>query len=150
MTVWGSSRSYGKSSTMNSGWTPEMSRDEEGAKIDPGHADGLYKGPSRGHTQPRYARHIGMPRGYGYGSTMGAWILDYLTNWGGEHSFVVHSDIKYRFPALTGDLTYLDGEVLGLDYQDDGHPVASIDVKMTNQEAAVMAVGVAKLRLPNA
>ena len=149
MTVWGASRSTGgKSSTMNAGWTPEMSRDEEGAKIDPANADGLYKGPSRGHAQPRWARHIGMPRGYGYGATMGAWVLDYLTNWGGEQCFVLHSDIKYRFPALTGDLTYLDGEVLGIDYEDDGAPVATIQVEMTTHEGAQMAAGEARVRLP--
>ena len=89
-----------------------------------------------------------MPRGYGYGATMGAWILDYLTNWGGEHCFVLHSDMKYRSPALTGDLTYLAGEVLGIDYQDDGSPVATIKVEMTTHEGAQMAVGEARVRLP--
>ena len=32
----------------------------------------------------RYAQRIGMPRAYGYGASMGAWVLDYLTNWAGE------------------------------------------------------------------
>jgi hypothetical protein len=148
MTVWGSSYDYGLSSTQESGWTPEMSRDSEGAKVDPANADGLYKGPSRGHAQPRWARHIGMPRGYGYGATMGAWILDYLTNWGGEHCCVLHSDMKYRFPALTGDLTYLDGEVTNLTYEDTGHPVAHVKVSMTTQDGSTMAGGDAELRLP--
>jgi hypothetical protein len=148
MTVWGSAYDYGRSSTHESGWTPEMSRDAEGSKIDPANADGLYKGPSRGHAQPRWARHIGMPRGYGYGATMGAWILDYLTNWGGEHCFVEHSDMKYRFPALTGDLTYLDGEVTNLTYADTGHPIAHVKVSMTTQDGAVMAGGDAQVRLP--
>jgi hypothetical protein len=89
-----------------------------------------------------------MPRGYGYGATMGAWILDYLTNWGGEHCFVLHSDMKYRFPALTGDLTYLDGEVTNLTYEDSGHPVAHVKVAMTTQEGALMAGGDAQVRLP--
>ena len=40
--------------------------------------DGAYVGPSRGHLYPRSARFIGMPRGYGYGASMGAWITDYL------------------------------------------------------------------------
>ena len=40
--------------------------------------DGAYVGPSRGHLFPRWARFIGMPRGYGYGASMGAWITDYL------------------------------------------------------------------------
>ena len=41
-------------------------------------------GPSRGHVQAEYAQLIGMPRGYGYGASMGAWMLDYLANWAGE------------------------------------------------------------------
>ncbi len=148
MTVWGASFDYGVSSTRRSGWTKEMDRDEEGAKIDPSNADGLYKGPSRGHAQPRWAQHVGMPRGYGYGATMGAWALDYLGNWGGEHSFVVHSDIKYRFPALTGDLTYLDGEVLGIEYDEAGNQIATVEVKMTTQTGDTMAAGKSKIRLP--
>ncbi|MCH2172708.1 MaoC family dehydratase N-terminal domain-containing protein [Myxococcota bacterium] len=146
MTVWGSSYEHGVSSTQDSGWTPEMSRDPEGAKIDPANADGLYKGASRGHAQPRWARHIGMPRGYGYGATMGAWVLDYLTNWSGEHGFVVHSDVKYRFPALTGDLTYLDGEVTNITHGET--PIAHVRVTMTTHEGAVMAAGDAEVALP--
>ena len=60
---------------LEAGWLPEMDRDHEGAKLDPSLADGLYKGPSRGHVQERFAQLVGMPRGYGYGASMGAWIL---------------------------------------------------------------------------
>jgi acyl dehydratase len=147
MTVWGAVEWYGETSTMRSGWLPEMSRDEEGAKLDPAQADGLYKGPSRGHVQTRYAQLIGMPREYGYGASMGAWILDYLTNWGGEWSFVRHSAMQYRSPALSGDATFLDGEVTALDY-DGATPVATLRVVMTNQDGAVMAQGSAEIELP--
>ena len=75
-------RSTARARTTAAGWLPEMSRDREGAKIDPANADGLYKGPSRGHVQPRYAQLIGMPRGYGYGASMGAWVIDYLVELG--------------------------------------------------------------------
>jgi len=149
MTVWGATKQYGETSTMKAGWLPEMSRDEEGARVDPANADGLYKGPSRGHVQPRYAQLIGMPRGYGYGASMGAWILDYLTNWAGEHGFVLHSNMQYRAPALTGDATFLNGEVVAM--QEDpatGAPVAVVRVVMTTQDDAVMAQGQAEVRLP--
>jgi N-terminal half of MaoC dehydratase len=72
------------SSTMNAGWVAEMSRDDEKVAIDPSFADGLVFGASRGHVQPRYANVIGMPRGYGYGATMCSWVVDYVTNWGGD------------------------------------------------------------------
>jgi len=148
MTVWGAAAEYGESSTLEAGWLPEMSRDREGAKIDPTNADGLYKGPSRGHVQTRYAQLIGMPREYGYGASMGAWILDYLTNWCGEWGFVLHSDMQYRAPALSGDATFLDGEVVDLSHDGPGGPVARVKVVMTNQDAAVMATGHAEVELP--
>jgi acyl dehydratase len=149
MTVWGASREHGESSTMSAGWLPEMSRDQEGAKIDPSNADGLYKGPSRGHVQPRYAQLIGMPRGYGYGASMGAWVLDYLSNWGGEASFITHSNMQYRAPALTGDATFLDGEVVDLSADPaSGQTLATVKVVMTTQDQDVMAIGSAEILLP--
>jgi hypothetical protein len=150
MTVWGAFEDTGGPTSLHqAGWLPEMSRDLEGAKIDPALADGLYKGPSRGHVQPRYAQLIGMPRGYGYGASMGAWILDYLSNWVGEWGEILHSNMSYRSPALTGDVTYLDGEVVSLAHDDaSGRPVATVKVVMTNQDDEIMASGHAELRLP--
>jgi hypothetical protein len=151
MTVWGAQKVVGETSTLAAGWLPEMSRDLEGAKIDPTIGDGLYKGPSRGHVQERYAQLIGMPRGYGYGASMGAWIIDYLANWGGEYSFITHSNMQYRAPALTGDATFLNGEVVALDHDDpSGHPVATLSVVMTTQGGDVMAQGKAEMLLPKA
>ena len=99
--------------------------------------------------QERYAQLIGLPRGYGYGATMGAWILDYLANWCGEWGEIVHSKMSYRSPAFTGDVTFLDGEVeeLGEDRR-SGQPIASVKVVMTNQRDEVMASGTAEVRLP--
>jgi len=150
MTVWGAFRAAGGPSSLHqAGWLPEMSRDLEGAKIDPSLGDGLYKGPSRGHVQPRYAQLIGMPRGYGYGASMGAWILDYLANWAGEWGELIHSRMQYRSPALTGEVTYLNAEVKGLSHEDpSGQPVAHVEVTMTNHRGATMAQGAAEVRMP--
>ena len=101
--------------------------------------------------QPRYARLIGMPRSYGYGATMGAWILDYLANWGGEHSFCIHSNFKYTGPAHTGDATFLDGEVTEINHdRETGQPIATVKVKMTTQTGNLMATGSAEVLLPAA
>jgi acyl dehydratase len=150
MTVWGAfEQSGGPSSLWNAGWLPEMDRDHEAARIDPAMADGLYKGPSRGHVQERYAQLIGMPRGYGYGASMGAWVLDYVANWAGEWGEILHSDMQFRSPALTGDVTYLDGKVTELRHDDpSGQPEARVGLTMTNQREEVMAQGFAEVRLP--
>lgn len=149
--VWGAfGFSGGPSSLWNAGWLPEMDRDHEGAKVDPTYADGLYHGPSRGHVQEKYAQLIGMPRGYGYGASMGAWIIDYLANWVGEWGEVVHSNMSFRSPALTGDLTLLDGVVSGLvEEPETGQSLASVEVTMTNQKGDVMAQGTAEVRIPS-
>ncbi len=141
-------QSEGPSSTMDAGWLPEMSRNEERAKINPGAGDGLVYGPSRGHVQPRWARVIGMPRGYGYGATMGAWVTDYLTNWAGEWGFLVHVNTQYRNPAFTGDVTYQDGEVENKSVDSQGRHIVHVRHVMTNQHGTTMARGTAEIELP--
>jgi acyl dehydratase len=81
---------------------------------------------------------------------MGAWIIDYLSNWGGEWSFITHSDMQYRSPALTGDATFLNGEVLDVSHDDpSGQPIATVRVVMKNQDDDVMAQGNAEIMLPS-
>ena len=97
------------------GYTKEMAGfegDRRMERVNPELTDGAYYGPSRGHLQPRWARHVGMPRGYGYGASMGAWILDYVAAWAGEWGTVTHSSAQYRNPALTGDATFISGQVV--------------------------------------
>ena len=148
-TVWGASDyDMATSSTERAGWLPEMTKDFEGGKVDPARTDGLYTGPSRGHTIPRYAQLIGMPRGYGYGASMGAWFMDYVANWAGEWGFVRHSDVRYRGPALTGDVTYLDGEVTEVNHDERDALVARVEVRMTSQRGARLADGWAEVALP--
>jgi hypothetical protein len=136
------------SSTERAGWLPEMTKDFEGGKIDPSRTDGLYTGPSRGHTIPKYAQLIGMPRGYGYGASMGAWCLDYLANWAGEWGFIRHTDVKYRAPALTGDVTYIDGEVTDVDHDQRDALVARVALRLTNQRGMRLVDGAAEVELP--
>ena len=150
MTIWSAFREVpGPDSTLDAGWLPEMSRDREGARVNPTLGDGLYYGPSRGHIQARYAQLIGLPRGYGYGASMGAWILDYVSDWGGEWSDIVHSQMSYRSPAMTGDLTKLNAEVVAIQNDDpSGQPVAKIHVVMSNHDEAILAEGDVLVRLP--
>jgi len=121
---------------------PVMERDN------PELTDGAYLGPSRGHLFPYWARRIGMPRGYGYGASMGAWILDYLAGWAGEWGQVIHCNSAYRGPAFTGDATYMSATVIDKPVDDDGRKLVRVDVKMTNQLGAAMATAKAEVELP--
>jgi acyl dehydratase len=149
-TVWGTDEPDDLPNTsMESGWLPEMSRDMEKSRIDPTYGDGLYYGPSRGHVHERYAQLIGVPRGYGYGATMGAWVLDYLANWGGELGFVVHCNARYIGPAFVGDATFLTGRVTKKEENPRAkNGIITVDFEMKNQSGMLMAKGPAEIRLP--
>jgi acyl dehydratase len=149
-TVWGSSFSDGRpTSTGKAGWLPEMTSDQEKGKIDPAQVDGLYKGASRGHTIDRYAKLIGVPRAYGYGASMGAWVLDYTGNWAGETGLVRHSNIQYRNPPFVGDVTYLKGRVLSIDPSSEaGKAIVRVAVEMETQAGIQMARGTVEVELP--
>ncbi|MCT2400857.1 FAS1-like dehydratase domain-containing protein [Novosphingobium mangrovi (ex Huang et al. 2023)] len=133
------------------GFTKEMAgheNDPHMERINPELTDGAYFGPSRGHLFPKYARKIGMPRGYGYGASMGAWVTDYLAGWAGEHGMVVHSTANYRGPALTGDITIQTAEVVDKMVDDEGHHLVQVKHMMQNQKGVKMCMGTAEIALP--
>jgi hypothetical protein len=131
------------------GWVEGFGFDEEGAKIDPRLRDGLYVGPSRGHVDTDKAAQIGMPRAYGYGATMGAWVTDYASHWAGHDGFVRYSNTSYRGSPFEGDVTYLDAEVMEKQQESLwGAPLVRLDVKMRNQDGKVLATGKVDVELP--
>lgn len=131
------------------GWVDGFGFDYEGAKIDPRLRDGLYLGPSRGHVDADKASKIGMPRAYGYGATMGAWVTDYVSYWAGHEGFVRHSNTSYRGPAYEGDVTYLDAEVAERHEESAwGVPLVRLDVTRANQDGALLATGRVDVELP--
>jgi hypothetical protein len=149
-TIWGGTHRPGIDMEAL-GFTKEMAGHENDPvmeRINPELTDGAYFGPSRGHLFPRYARMIGMPRGYGYGASMGAWILDYMGGWAGEWGQVVHCNSAYRGPAFTGDATYLTASVVDKLVDEDGRNIVQLDCKMTNQLGATMATAKAEIELP--
>jgi acyl dehydratase len=146
-TVWGASRpdDFGDS-TEDAGWLPEMTFDLDKARIDPAAADGLYAGQSKAHADGGKGGTIGMPKAYGYGASMGAWVLDYVAAWAGEHGLITHSNIQYRSPAFEGDVTFLDGRVVQKRPGRGQSTYADLEVTMTNQRGVVLAKGPVQVR----
>ena len=153
MTTWGATRKGPTDLTAEElGYTKEMAGhegDRAMERLNPELTDGAYYGPSRGHLQPRWAAHIGMPRGYGYGASMGAWVLDYVSGWAGEWGLVTHSSAQYRNPAFTGDATFLSGEVTGTRVDRRGRHLVSLAIRLANQDDAVLAKATAEVLLPS-
>jgi hypothetical protein len=146
--TWGTFADDGlPNSTNQAGWLPQMTRDMTAAAIDPAKDDGLYAGASRGHTDEQHARLIGMPRAYGYGASMGSYLLDYVANWAGELASLTDADLQYRFPVLVGDVTYLRGRVTAVRAGDGGGGEVDVEVRMSNQSGATMATGRLTVRM---
>ena len=150
-TIWGGMHRRTDLDMEALGFTADMAGKEQDPvmeKENPELSDGAYIGPSRGHLFPRWARYIGMPRGYGYGASMGAWITDYLAGWAGEWGMVVHSNCHYRGPAFTGDITLCNATVIDKQVDDQKRPVVQVDFKMTNQLGGTLATAKAEIQLP--
>jgi acyl dehydratase len=133
------------------GYTKEMAGyegDRRMERVNPELTDGAYHGPSRGHLQPRWARHVGMPRGYGYGASMGAWILDYVAAWAGEWGAITHATAQYRNPAFTGDATFLTGEVIDTRVERRRRHLVRVRVELRNQDDTTMAKAEVEAELP--
>jgi acyl dehydratase len=152
MTVWGATAKGPTTVRAEElGYTPEMAGfegDRRMERVNPELTDGAYYGPSRGHLQPRWAQHVGMPRGYGYGASMGAWIIDFVAGWAGEWGFVTHSSAQYRNPAFTGDVTILAGEVTDKRVERKRRHLVTVKVELRNQDDAVLARATADVELP--
>jgi acyl dehydratase len=133
------------------GFSPEFAGHENDPimeRINPELTDGAYIGASRGHLFPEWARKIGMPRAYGYGASMGAWITDYFAGWAGEWGMVVHSAANYRGPALSGDITVMTGTVLDKLIDEEGRHLIQVDCRMANQKGGIQATAKAEIALP--
>jgi len=149
-TIWGGTHRPGMDMAAM-GFTEEFAGHENDPVMErdnPELTDGAYFGPSRGHLFVDWARRVGMPRGYGYGASMGAWILDYCAGWAGEWGGVGHSTASYRSPALTGDATYMRATVIDKLVDEEGRNVVQVDCKMSDQLGAVMATAKAEIELP--
>ncbi len=150
-TTWGTTHRAPDVVSAEMGFVKEMAGHEFDPvmeKHNPELIDGAYIGPSRGHLFPRWARFIGMPRGYGYGASMGTWILDYFAGWGGEWGQIVHSNCQYRNPAFTGDITIMTGEVTGKMVDAEGRHLVQVNCQMANQSGTIMATAKAEIQLP--
>jgi hypothetical protein len=152
MTIWGGAHRRTDLDLAALGFVDEMAGREMDPvleKDNPEQTDGAYIGPSRGHLFGRWARFIGMPREYGYGASMGAWILDYFAGWAGEWGQLLHTVSNYRGPALVGDITIMNSTVTNKLVDDQGRHVVQLDFKMTNQLGTTMATAKAEVQLPS-
>jgi hypothetical protein len=143
--VWGSYYVEGHFYGAEAGWLAEMGGDNFDTKT----RTGTEQGPSSGHTHIEKAQLIGLPRHFGYGASMGAWALDYISYWAGDEGFIRHSNIAYRFPVFEGDISFLNGVVTEQRWEPAlGVHLTTVEVTMANQDGLVVAKGPVEVELP--
>jgi hypothetical protein len=151
MTIWGGMKTGPTTvSAEELGYTKEMAGSEGDKRMErstPSSPTAPTTGRRVGHLQPKWARHVGMARGYGYGASMGAWILDYVSAWAGEWGELKHSVAQYRNPAFTGDATFINGQVVDT-RKERRHHIAEVAVELTNQNDVIMAKATVEVELP--
>lgn len=93
------------------GFSAEFTPDRTRARLDPAQMDIVYYGPARGHLDAEFAQRIGMPRPYGFGVSIGCWVLDYAANWAGPNADILAAKYRAQGPVFAGEATYLKGRV---------------------------------------
>ena len=146
--VWGTHYFEGTFYGADAGWLPEF-QGTEGEDADWVMRTGMDRGPASGHTNLEKAKLVGLPRHYGYGTSIGAWCLDYVAYWAGDLGFIRHSKLSYRYPVFEGDVSFVNGEVTGERFDPVvGAQLTSVRLTMTNQDGAVVAEGDVDVELP--
>jgi acyl dehydratase len=120
-------------------------------RIAPFYIDNAYGVPDvaqRVHWDSEWAKAIGNPRAYDYGVLRECWIHHYLSDWTGDHGFVVRQHDEIRKFNYHGDIQYLTGKVIGK-RQDDGMHLVDVAVEVHNQRGERTAAAEATISLPS-
>ena len=146
--VWGSARFEGDYHGMDAGWLPELM---DGEEDDSAMFMSMDEGPASGHTNLDKAKLVGIPRHYGYGSSISSWMLDYVAYWAGDEGFIRHAALEYRSPVFEGDVSILKGEVEEIRFEPLlGKQLAVVDIRMFDQNDLLLSKGRVEVELPTA
>jgi acyl dehydratase len=109
---------------------------------------GAWDSAMRVHWDDAYAQSVGAPRAYDYGMLRNAWIMQVVTDWMGDDALLVGVEDRIKGFNTIGDLSRLDGRVVGID-RDAPWPEVSVEVTCTNQRDEVTALGTLRVLLPS-
>jgi acyl dehydratase len=104
--------------------------------------------PAAGHFDVEIATEVGMPGAYDQGWQRMNWGAHLITNYMGDHGFVRQFSGRVLMPNLVGDLTRLNGKVVGKS-KENGEAVVDIEWWGTNQYDKRNCEGTARVRLPS-
>lgn len=104
--------------------------------------------PERVHWEPEMALLVGAPGAYDYGPERCSWLTHHLTDWMGDHGFLVRAHCKLRRHNPEGDLLLIEGKVTTKRVEGGRHLV-EIEQVARNQDGEVSVVGGGTVALPS-
>jgi acyl dehydratase len=104
--------------------------------------------PERCHWDDDFAREVGAPAAYDFGSQRVAWLCHAVTNWMGDNGFLRHLKAKLIKFNVLGDTTWCQGRVVDTTVEDGEHLV-HLELWGENQRGEVTITGQASVRLPS-
>ncbi len=97
------------------------------------------------HWDDAVARLSGAPAPYDEGPQRFSWFAHLLTDWAGDHGFLVSLDFRFKGLNLLGDLTWISGQVIA---SDTASRMVTVELSGINQLNQVNSTAVAVVRLP--
>ncbi|MGD9754856.1 MAG: MaoC family dehydratase N-terminal domain-containing protein [Acidimicrobiia bacterium] len=104
--------------------------------------------PERVHWENDLATDVGTPAAYDYGPERCSWLTHHITNWMGDHGFLVEHRSQIRRHNPVGDWITITGTVTAKTTAADGTPLVEITQEARQQDGELSATGVALVRLP--
>jgi acyl dehydratase len=120
------------------------------------HPAWAFRDPTTGALEPIYAVHynraaaqaMGVPLQYDVGFQRQCWHLHLLSNWVGDHGWIVSASAEYRRFVYHSDVVRLAGTVTARYVDGDGEHVVEVETTALNQRSEDVMPGRATLALP--
>ncbi|WP_432825612.1 FAS1-like dehydratase domain-containing protein [Dactylosporangium sp. CA-092794] len=120
------------------------------------HPKWAFRNPALGVLEPNIrvhenidaARSSGLAAPYDVGIQRHQWLLQLLTDWGGDSAFVKQCSVQFRGMNYFGDLTTISGTVTGKEIDAAGDAVVTLTLASRNQNGEDTMPGTAVVALP--
>lgn len=100
------------------------------------------------HWDAEYARSIGLPSSYDYGTLRDCWLTHFLTDWVGDDGWIETMSSQMRKFNYLGDTHRFTGEVVGKRVEGDRY-LADLEFRGTSQRGEVTCPATATVSLPS-
>lgn len=104
--------------------------------------------PEAVHWRDDYARLVGAPGAYDYGSERCSWFGHLATNWMGDAGFLLELVVRLRRHNMVGELLRIEGTVTSKRRNEEDGAVVDVAIQARNQDDELSAEGSAVIRLP--